>query len=166
MADQTSETAKRPHVEAESESIVEPTNGHASKKPKLDQVGHMNNTTDEHTGVITSFGEFRTTKVLNEDSQWKSMVLLGRFGKSDKDAVVILNKTPLSEELAKEMLTETSVLRNIMQNDIYGTYELLPKQELNGRVSAFNSKLKQRTKTSSSSSRGRHILVTSCSVLV
>lgn len=161
MADQKSETAKRPHMEAESESILEPTNDHASKKPKLDKVGHMNNTTDEHTGVITSFGEFRTTKVLNEDSQWKSMVLLGRFGKSDKDAVVILNKTPLSEELAKEMLTETSVLRNIMQNDIYGTYELLPKQELNGRVGAFNSKLKQsqRTKTSSSS-RGRYILVT------
>lgn len=133
MADQTGEHAKRPHEETENESITEPTNGHASKKPKLGDAGDMNGTTDEQSGVIKSFGGFQMMKVLNEDSQRKSIFLLGRFGDSDKEAVVILEKTPFSEDLAKNMLTETSVLKNVMQNDIYGTYELIPKRELNGR---------------------------------
>ena len=149
MADQAVQTGKRPHVETENESATEPANGHASKKTKLDANGTIDDGTCVEPGVITSFGGFHTMKVLNEDSERKSIFLLGRFGESGKDAVVILNKTPLSEELSKDMLTETSALKNIMQNDIYGTYELFPKPELNGMFVAFNTK---------KSSRGCHML--------
>ena len=148
MADQTVQTGKRPHVETENESATEPTNGHVSKKTKLEVNGTIDEGTCLEPGVITSFGGFHTTKVLNEDSERKSIFLLGRFGESGNDAVVILNKTPLSEELAKDMLTETSALKNIMQNDIYGTYELFPKPDLNGKFVAFSTK---------KSSRGRHM---------
>ena len=140
MADQMAEPAKRPHEETENKSIPEPANDHASKKAKLDHVEGTNGTTDD-TDVIKSFGGFQVTKVLNEDSQRKSIFLLGRFGDSKKDAVVMLEKTPFSEDVAKDMLTKTSILKNVMHNDIYGTYQLFPKQELNGRLFAMLKRL-------------------------
>ena len=140
MADQMAEPAKRPHEEIKNKSIPEPANDHASKKPKLDHAEDTNGTTDD-TDVIKSFGGFQVTKVLNEDSQRKSIFLLGRFGDSKKDAVVMLEKTPFSEDVAKDMLTKTSILKNVMHNDIYGTYQLFPKQELNGKLFAMLKRL-------------------------
>ena len=104
------------------ESGVEPT----AKKPKLASNG------DSATLAEHKFADFRVTKVLHEVSKQKTMFLEGRFGNNDSPAIVILEKTPFSEETAKSMLTKESETKEDIKNDIYHTYQLFPDLKLNG----------------------------------
>lgn len=49
----------------------------------------------------------------------------------DKDAIVILEKTPIGQDTLPDMLKE-STLELKMKNDIYSTYTLTPPPRFNG----------------------------------
>ncbi|XP_033121717.1 m7GpppX diphosphatase-like [Anneissia japonica] len=100
-----------------------------AKKRKLDEE-------TEQKG-LKSFDGFTVTKVLNENASSKSIFLMGKFSKDetvnkDKDAVVILEKTPFSEETVGSLLSSKMELSLQMQNDIYGMFDGYPDKELNG----------------------------------
>ena len=63
------------------------------------------------------------------------MIVQGRFaGDSDsKDAVVIIEKKPFSQDHVTRMLSGDTPAQLVLHNDIYGTHELYPQQEINGK---------------------------------
>nr|XP_033775007.1 m7GpppX diphosphatase [Geotrypetes seraphini] len=81
-----------------------------------------------------SFSAFRVEKVLRESAREKIIFLHGKVsGDSgdEKDAVVILEKTPLQVDRISDLLNKKSELKLQICNDIYSTYTLYPPLELN-----------------------------------
>jgi Scavenger mRNA decapping enzyme (DcpS) N-terminal len=76
--------------------------------------------------------DFSFISVLNENAQQKSMFIHGRFGRSNEDAVLLLEKTPFSAKSVVEMLRSPVKTKVVMHNDIYKTFEMLPPAEYNG----------------------------------
>ena len=105
-----------------------------SNSPKKRKMDLANDHRDEETSKTApvSFEEFRTTRVLNEDPRSKAMFIEGRFADDDKKAVVILEKTPFSEDTMKKILTGKSDVKVNIQNDIYNTLDLYPPSIHNG----------------------------------
>ncbi|XP_071960287.1 m7GpppX diphosphatase-like [Antedon mediterranea] len=101
----------------------------ATKKRKIDE-----ETTQQE---LKSFDGFTITKILNENASNKSIFVLGKFSKDEKckeeeNAVVILEKTPFSEETVGNLLSSKMELSLQMQNDIYGMFTGYPDKLLNG----------------------------------
>ena len=114
-----------------------------SKKPKLSPENEITTVKD---GSIQNFEHFVIDEVLSENSQTKMMCVCGHFsGPNDdqvpvdddnpreKEAVVIMEKTHFTEDIARKTLTKDTGVLNTLQNDIYGTYSLHPAPCLNGR---------------------------------
>jgi len=82
------------------------------------------------------FTGFQLVDVLNEDTRRKVMFVEGRFNnkteeeeEQDKKAVAIIERTPLSEDIVKSVLSEHSKTDITIQNDIYRTYQVYPPVE-------------------------------------
>ncbi|XP_029298251.1 m7GpppX diphosphatase isoform X2 [Cottoperca gobio] len=72
--------------------------------------------------------EFKTTNVLSFSAREKSIFIHGKL--ADQDAVVILEKTPITEDSLAELFSD-SRLKLDMRNDIYSTYRLQAPPQLN-----------------------------------
>ncbi|XP_013418826.1 m7GpppX diphosphatase [Lingula anatina] len=79
-----------------------------------------------------SFGGFNICKVLNENAKHKAIFVHGSFEGSTDDAVVILEKTPFTENTVKGILSSDTDLKLAIHNDIYKTFEAFPKPQENG----------------------------------
>ncbi|PFX24599.1 m7GpppX diphosphatase-like [Stylophora pistillata] len=80
---------------------------------------------------IQSFRGFQFIKVLNENARDKTVAVHGKFGDSESDAVVLLEKTPFSEDTLPQVLsTETSVEVEF-NNDIYNQCTCQPQSRFN-----------------------------------
>ncbi|XP_002740596.1 m7GpppX diphosphatase-like isoform X1 [Saccoglossus kowalevskii] len=79
-----------------------------------------------------NFAGFKLIKVLNENTRNKCIFVHGSFEGSDDDAVVLMEKTPFDKQSISAMLTSTTDLKQVMQNDIYGVYTSSPPPDLNG----------------------------------
>ena len=77
---------------------------------------------------------FSVVRVLNENAKQKSIFVQGRFRNGDdRDAVLIVEKTPFGETGLDEMLQKRIRVAPGMQNDIYKTFQLYVPPEHNGR---------------------------------
>ena len=84
--------------------------------------------------LVGVMGEgFELTKVLNEDSRRKMMCVQGKFGDRG-DALVVLEKTPFSADVAKDMLTGDTDARIDIVNDVYHSQMLFPSKTNNGKM--------------------------------
>ncbi|XP_030077395.1 m7GpppX diphosphatase [Microcaecilia unicolor] len=80
-----------------------------------------------------SLSAFRVEKVLKESAREKILFLHGKVSGDSgdkKDAVMILEKTPLQVDQISNLLSEKSELKLQICNDIYSTYTLYPPPEL------------------------------------
>ncbi|KAM6999909.1 m7GpppX diphosphatase [Tautogolabrus adspersus] len=71
---------------------------------------------------------FKTCKVLSDSAREKNIFIHGKF--ADKEAVVILEKTPIREDTLADLFSG-SMLKLEMRNDIYSTYRLQAPHHLN-----------------------------------
>ena len=62
---------------------------------------------------------------------WWLILLTGKFANSDSDAVVILEKTPFSEDTLSQMLSAETSLVMEFNNDIYKQYTCQPQAQFN-----------------------------------
>ena len=79
------------------------------------------------------FKDFSVIKILSQSAQNKSIFVHGRFGNNDRDAILILEKTPFSEKSVVDMLKAKIKVTQGMHNDIYKTMELFPSPEHAGK---------------------------------
>lgn len=121
-------------VDADASSIP---SADISKKPKIDDNG------DGHHESWQSFEDFELVKVLNDDAQVKSMSVQARVRTESgekaesNDAVIVLEKTPFAkdDDALKALLSSSTKLKQVFNNDIYGRYECVPND--NGRFRLF-----------------------------
>lgn len=104
-----------------SKSSADESKSPAAKKRKISQEN-----SDEYQKLMRGF---EMVKVLNKNAQAKTMCILGRCG--DEKAVVVLEKTPFSEESARQMFSEEIDFDVILQNDIYSSAKIYLPPELN-----------------------------------
>ncbi|XP_063055592.1 m7GpppX diphosphatase [Engraulis encrasicolus] len=71
---------------------------------------------------------FQIKSVLRDSTREKTVFIHGEL--EDKDAIVILEKTPIGQDTLPDMLKE-STLELKMKNDIYSTYTLTPPPRFN-----------------------------------
>ncbi|KAM4621358.1 m7GpppX diphosphatase [Polymixia lowei] len=83
---------------------------------------------EEECELENPLSGFKTTTVLRDSAREKNIFIHGKLG--DQEAVVILEKTPISEDTLAEMFS-SSRLKLEMRNDIYSTYQLQPPADLN-----------------------------------
>ena len=118
------------------------------KCAKIEENGASKDTNGSKDDVGV-FENFTITKVLNENARSKMICLLGRFENNhmvmvpeagepdnemdnDKQAVVILEKTPIPEDVASKILSKESGTTLDLKNDVYHLYQTFPPKELNG----------------------------------
>lgn len=96
-----------------------------AKRVKLtDENGLDNNS-------IQSFRGFQLIKVLNENARSKTVAVHGKFGESESDAVVLLEKTPFSEDTLPQMLSAETSVKMEFNNDIYNQCTCQPQSRFN-----------------------------------
>ena len=66
-----------------------------------------------------------------KDQNWWLILLAGKFANSDSDAVVLLEKTPFSEDTLSQMLSAETSLVMEFNNDIYRQYTCQPQVQFN-----------------------------------
>lgn len=91
---------------------------------------------------IKDLSEFKLDKIINNNTNRKSVCLKGTFASKTGDALVLLEKTAFAEEsLLKDnsYFSKDCSLEKIFHNDIYGDYRYFPKVELNGMFFFFKS---------------------------
>ncbi|XP_071382931.1 m7GpppX diphosphatase isoform X1 [Centroberyx affinis] len=115
-------TAKRENDGDGTDSLSQKT-----KRPKGDIKNGQGEAGEESaSGNILS--DFKTTTVLRDSAREKNIFIHGKLG--EQEAVVILEKTPIREDILAEMFSG-SRLKLEMKNDIYSTYQLQPPAHLN-----------------------------------
>ncbi|XP_022700916.1 m7GpppX diphosphatase-like [Varroa jacobsoni] len=83
------------------------------------------------------FGKFQFKRILNDNPQSKISFVEGKFEGNEDAAVVILEKTPFSEEMCTKILKtqegpeKDAIPEEIFRNDIYSGYLLRPERSLN-----------------------------------
>ncbi|CAN9514691.1 unnamed protein product [Ophioblennius macclurei] len=82
----------------------------------------------EESGSTNILSAFKTSAVLSDSAREKNIFVHGKI--SSQDAVVILEKTPLREDVLEELFG-ASTLTLEMKNDIYSTYRLQAPPHLN-----------------------------------
>lgn len=96
----------------------------ASKRIKLADDETFSSTLNN--GDLSSLQGFKLIRVLSENAQAKNIAVHGNFENSDGDAVVILEKTPFSEDMLPQLLTSETNLVKEFNNDIYSQYMCYP----------------------------------------
>ncbi|KAG7249840.1 hypothetical protein CRUP_035509, partial [Coryphaenoides rupestris] len=99
-----------------------------AKKQKDDVEDDPSGDGEAEYGEKNVLSGFKTTAVLKESTLEKTIFLHGKL--DDQEAVVILQKTPISEGSVAEMFSGGR-LKLEMRNDIYSTYHLQPPAHLN-----------------------------------
>lgn len=97
--------------------------------------------------------DFEATKVLNNNSNRKTVCILGRFKNMADDALLLLEKKAFANSQLQSKADANSCgdadlgyfspqtkLRKEFQNDIYGNYECFPMPEINSNKHFFNNK--------------------------
>ncbi|XP_053500877.1 m7GpppX diphosphatase [Ictalurus furcatus] len=82
----------------------------------------------EHTAERSISG-FEVGRILRESAREKNIFVHGKL--DDQEAVIILEKTPITQDVLQEMLKNSTQMLE-MRNDIYSTYQLRPPPHLNG----------------------------------
>lgn len=59
------------------------------------------------------------------------MLFIGKFGESESDAVVLLEKTPFSEDTLPQMLSAETSVKMEFNNDIYNQCTCQPQSRFN-----------------------------------
>ncbi|XP_029964202.1 m7GpppX diphosphatase [Salarias fasciatus] len=80
------------------------------------------------SGSTNILSAFQTSAVLGDSAREKNIFLHGKM--CGQDAVVILEKTPIREDVLEELLRSSSLTLD-MKNDIYSTYRLQAAPHLN-----------------------------------
>ncbi|XP_049774512.1 m7GpppX diphosphatase [Schistocerca cancellata] len=100
-----------------------------TKVRKLDEIdGGSEGVCDESI----SFGDFKLSRVINENSQRKSVCVEGTFAGKEGIAVVLLEKRPFNEQSINGILSSHSSLKQEFINDVYASYTCLPSVQFNG----------------------------------
>ncbi|XP_077434019.1 m7GpppX diphosphatase [Vanacampus margaritifer] len=96
------------------------------KKAKTDhEDGRGENGEESGKNVLSGF---QTTTVLSDSAREKTIFVHGKL--ADQNAVVILEKTPINEDILSEIF-KASTLELDIRNDIYSTYRLQAPPHLN-----------------------------------
>ncbi|XP_077387525.1 m7GpppX diphosphatase [Festucalex cinctus] len=97
-----------------------------TKKTKTDhEDGQGENGEESGKNVLSGF---QTTTVLSDSAREKTIFVHGKL--AEQNAVVILEKTPISEDTLSEIFTASTLTLDI-RNDIYSTYRLQAPPHLN-----------------------------------
>ncbi|XP_060764297.1 m7GpppX diphosphatase [Neoarius graeffei] len=72
---------------------------------------------------------FEVGRILRDSVREKNIFVHGKI--DDQEAVIILEKTPITQEILPEMLKNSTQILE-MKNDIYSTFQLRPPPHLNG----------------------------------
>ncbi|KAJ3588102.1 hypothetical protein NHX12_011697 [Muraenolepis orangiensis] len=100
------------------------------KRLKVDSEAESSGNEEELQSDTNILCGFKTTTVLKDSAREKAIFLHGKL--DGQEAVVILQKTPITEDTVAEMLSDgSSRLTLEMRNDIYSTYQLQPPAHLN-----------------------------------
>lgn len=83
---------------------------------------------DDRAETRSGLSGFKMKTVLRDSAREKSIFINGKL--NDQEAVIILEKTPISKDTLSEMFKD-SRLKLEMKNDIYSTYQLQPPAHLN-----------------------------------
>ena len=89
---------------------------------------------NDATYDLTNFQGFTVQKVLMESADKKLMAIQGTFqerGDDGSTAVVILEKSPFSEETIPNVLTKRTGLKKQFRNDVYALYDGYIPSEIN-----------------------------------
>lgn len=78
--------------------------------------------------------KFIFKRVLSDSSHRKSICVEGEFADKEGSTVLLLEKQAFTEENVKHLCSEESTLKKTFVNDVYGSYEILPKTDLNGKI--------------------------------
>nr|XP_046262970.1 m7GpppX diphosphatase [Scatophagus argus] len=119
MADST---AKR-----EADSVGTDESSQKVKRAKSDSENGRGEV-DNESGSENILYEFKTSNVLSDSAREKNIFIQGKL--ADREAVVILEKTPIREDTLAEIFSG-SRLKLEMKNDIYSTYRLQAPPHLN-----------------------------------
>ncbi|CAG9572641.1 unnamed protein product [Danaus chrysippus] len=78
--------------------------------------------------------DFIPSKILNNNTNRKTVCVLGNFRNKSGVALIILEKNAFKEDHldSKGYFSEDCELATFFQNDIYGNFECFPKPEING----------------------------------
>lgn len=101
----------------------------SSKKLKID---HQNDNGVKENQL--QLNEFIPEKILNNNTNRKTVCVLGKFKDKSDAAIVLLEKNAFKEEElnGSGYFSADCELRTFFQNDIYGNFECFPKPSLNG----------------------------------
>ncbi|KAM9456231.1 m7GpppX diphosphatase [Clarias gariepinus] len=91
----------------------------AQKRPRSDE---------EESAADRSVSGFEVIRILRESAREKNIFVQGKL--DDQDAVIILEKTPITQDILTRML-KNSTQKLEASNDIYSTYQLEPPPDLN-----------------------------------
>jgi m7GpppX diphosphatase len=89
---------------------------------------------DDVHETLNDLSTFKLEKILHNNTNRKTVCLKGTFASKNGDALVFLEKTAFAEENLKEdsdYFTNSSSLKKVFQNDIYGNYNYFPQVNLN-----------------------------------
>lgn len=95
--------------------------------------------TDEENGKsvteqLLHLKDFTLNKVLQNNTNRKTICVLGNFKDKSGEALILLEKNAFKEdELNDGYFSADTDLRTFFQNDIYGNFECFPKASLNGK---------------------------------
>lgn len=88
--------------------------------------------------------DFVPLKVLNNNTNRKTVCIQGTFNDKSGVALVLLEKNAFKEEELNDTgyFTVDTKLRTFFQNDIYGNFECYPRSEINGEfLQSFTFKI-------------------------
>ncbi|KAG7322653.1 hypothetical protein KOW79_013999 [Hemibagrus wyckioides] len=90
---------------------------------------HKPDENDGKPAAESSISGFEVGRILRDSAREKNIFVHGKI--DDQEAIVILEKTPITQDVLPEMLKKSTQLLE-MKNDIYSTYQLQPPPYLNG----------------------------------
>lgn len=79
---------------------------------------------------LISFETFAYKRTLREDPENRTVVVEGTFNSSEP-VVVLLEKTPFTNDEVCGILTSNTKLQQIFHNDVYGNFLCYPVKSLN-----------------------------------
>ena len=81
--------------------------------------------------VFEDFSSFKLKSILTNSADYKRAIVEA-VHKDGSTGVIILDKKPFTEEVLAEFLSDKSKLRQLFQNDIYGSYDCFPIASASG----------------------------------
>lgn len=106
-----------------------------AKKIKLDNNDEAKSG-DKSIDVVKTWQNFEVKRILNNNIVRKQIWLEGSFKGHDHTAIVLLEKKIFPEEpfSLKNFFNADAMIKNVFDNDAYGSYECFPTREHNGKL--------------------------------